>query len=56
MSKRQEALVKAKIAYKVIMQTFEDIEKTLKIEVGFCWDECLWVDGEFFNYSDLKED
>ncbi len=55
-SKREDALIKAKIAYKEIMKTFDDIEKSLNVEINFCWDECLWVNGEFFQYRDMKED
>lgn len=46
----------AKFAHKEIMKALELIQSGSQYEIGFCWDECLWVDDEFFNYSDLKED
>lgn len=38
-----------KIAFQQIDQEIEDIKKLFpKIEFDFCWDECIWVDDEFF--------
>jgi hypothetical protein len=46
----------AKIAYKEVMKAMELIQRDSIYEINFCWDECIWVDDEFFNYSDFKED
>lgn len=26
-----------------------------KIDISICWDECLWIDDQFFNYGELNE-
>lgn len=55
-SERDKKLTIAKIAYKQIISAMEDAQKNSEFEIGFCWDECLWVDDEFFQYSEMKED
>jgi hypothetical protein len=45
----------AKFAYKEITKAMELIQNASFYDIGFCWDECMWVDDEFFNYSDLKK-
>jgi hypothetical protein len=49
---REENLKIAKQAHKEIIAVKEKFEKLC--EFGMCWDECLWVNEDFFNYSDLK--
>jgi hypothetical protein len=26
-----------------------------QIDISICWDECLWINDEFFNYGELNE-
>ncbi len=57
MSKRQEALIIAKLAYKEITQAMEDFQNRHKSnEIDFCWDDYLWVDGESFSYYEMREE
>ncbi len=44
----------AKFAYKEIIQAMQLIQSVSQYEIHFCWDECLWVDDEFFQYLELK--
>jgi len=46
----------AKFAYTEMIKAMNLIQSGSQHEIDFCWDECLWVDDEFFNYSDLRED
>ena len=45
----------AESAYAQIMGLMESIEKESPYEIGFCWDECIWVDDILFHYNDMKE-
>jgi len=46
----------AKFAYAQIIGLMEKIEKDSPYEMGFCWDECIWVDDILFHYHEMKED
>jgi hypothetical protein len=52
---REEKLHIAKEAYRAIKAAIDDVESYKDAEIHCCWDECIWVDDEFFNYSDLKD-
>jgi hypothetical protein len=45
----------AKFAFEQIKKSMELIQSASEFKIGFCWDEVLWVDDEFFTYSDLKD-
>ncbi len=50
----QKKLKIAKMAHKSIMQAFKEIQSRTTYKISFCWDECLHVDDEFFNYTDFE--
>lgn len=51
--KREQKRKVAKIAFQQIDQAMEDVKKLFPdIDFGFCWDECIWVDDEFFSSRD----
>lgn len=52
MNTESENLKIAKRAYKEIrnvMERYEDI-----YDINFCWDECIWVGENFFQYTEMK--
>jgi hypothetical protein len=53
---REKALIIAKLAYKKIIQAMEDFQKEHDIDIGFCWDECIWVDDQFFQYNEMNKE
>ena len=55
MSLREEKLVIAKAVYKEIKHVMDHWESNKDFEISCCWDGCLWVDDEFFNYWEMEE-
>lgn len=51
---REQKMKVAKIAFQQIDKAMKDLEKLFpEIEFNFCWDECIWVDDEFFNSYEI---
>ena len=53
MSKYQENLKIAKLAYKEIKSAIDKFENDTNHQINLCWDECIWVNGDFFNSHEL---
>ncbi len=51
----QKKLAIAKMAYKKIIDCFEEIQSCTEYEIGFCWDECIHVDDILFHYYEMKD-
>lgn len=52
---KKEKLHIAKEAYKAIKVTIDAVEAHKDVEISCCWDECIWVDDDFFTFKDLRE-
>ena len=56
MSDRENKRKIAKLVYKDIKDVMDKWEDNPDSEIKCCWDECLWVDDEFFTYQDFYEE
>lgn len=53
MNREQKKQIALKI-YKKIKNVYQEFNQN-PYEINICWDECLWIDDEFFNYTELSE-
>lgn len=51
----EKKLKTAKMAYRSIIAAMEEIKSRTQYEIDFCWDECILVHDELFQYDDMKE-
>jgi hypothetical protein len=51
-STRGEKRKIAQLAFTEIEKAMEKVQQDFPNEFGFCWDECIWVDNEFFASRD----
>ena len=54
-SQYNENLRIAKMAYKEIKAIIDKFESLEGNEIHCCWDECIWVNDDFYQYSALNE-
>lgn len=52
MDERRKKRKIAQIAFLEIEKAMEKIRQDFPNEFQFCWDECMWVDDEFFSSKD----
>jgi hypothetical protein len=55
LSKYEENLKIAKTVFKEIKALMNKFENDPENEIFCCWDECLWVNDDFFS-SELRKD
>lgn len=46
---REEKLEIAKKIYLEIMKVIDKYENDTEHDISCCWDECIWVDGQFYS-------